>query len=549
MSKKPQNVIFLGIDSLRYDRLVAGGYDYDSCPTISFLGKNGIECSKAVTNSGPTQLAFPSIVTSTYPLDYGGYDNGIVSRPNSLPKIFKKANYSTFGFAQDHANTNANGYAEGYDSYESVYDIDTIWKNAVIYTRYYKELLKDGRCSKSEFIELNYIYFSRIIQQTIDYCSAAIEEDSSHINKYKDLYPYDFSVVKNIFELHKISINNNKENFILKHSDAVDINDYFTWIDFIKVYKKYMFSIFFIIKFWPGLKKYFYKFRGKLFKHFATATYMTDRLLMWLNLNKDNNFYAFLFFCDLHENVTSSGLSNTLHRDANKYLRKSNNNEVSYFNKVMPTTTKTGSLLYDASLGYVDSEIKRIIDFLEDNKIINNTLIVIFSDHGTEVGENCSRSLTCSFYDEYVRVPLIFYSQKIIPKSIDNNISLIDLAPTVLDLIGLEIPSSFKGLPVYASSISERQYSMLENAGRGPCDILRKPLNVSFRNNDWKFIYFELSNLENETSFRVELYEIKIDNTEVLDVSNEPKNKSLVDMFIKLAQIRCLEARNIGNNN
>jgi hypothetical protein len=260
MAPKLQNVIFLGIDSVRYDRLIGGGYDYDSAPTITFLAENGIQCSQAVTNSGPTQMAFPSIVTSTYPLDCGGYDNGILSRPDSLAKIFKRANYSTFGFAQDQVNTNVNGYADGYDSYENIYDIDTIWKNAVIYIRYYKGLLKDKRCSKSEFIELNYIYLSKIIQQTIEYCSAAIEEDSSHNKKYKDLYPYDFYKVKKIFESHKISLNKNKENFITTYADAVDINDYFTWVDFIKVYRKYMFSIFFVIKFWPGLKKYFYKF-------------------------------------------------------------------------------------------------------------------------------------------------------------------------------------------------------------------------------------------------------------------------------------------------
>tara|TARA_B110000238_G_C16087979_1_gene422483 strand:- start:725 stop:1543 length:819 start_codon:yes stop_codon:yes gene_type:complete len=271
---------------------------------------------------------------------------------------------------------------------------------------------------------------------------------------------------------------------------------------------------------------------------------MTDRFINWLNFKKDDGFYAFLFFNDLHENFTSSGISNAWHKDTNKYLSKSNNKQLSFFEKIKPKTKKTGSLIYDASLGYVDSEINRIIKFLKDNQLIDNTLVVIFSDHGTEVGENCNRSLTCSFYDEYVRVPLIFYSPQIKPKSIDTNISLIDLAPTVLDLMGLEIPSYFKGSPVYKDSMTKRHYTMLENAGRGPCDIMRKPLNISFRNNDWKFIYSELPALEGKESFEVELYEIKVDNSEVFDVSCDPKNKPLVDMFIKMAQSRCLEVRN-----
>jgi hypothetical protein len=92
--------------------------------------------------------------------------------------------------------------------------------------------------------------------------------------------------------------------------------------------------------------------------------------------------------------------------------------------------------------------------------------------------------------------------------------------------------------------MKNKHYTMLENAGRGPCDIMRKPLNICFRNDNWKFIYSELTALEGEESYHIELYEIKVDNSEVYDVSHDMKNKPLVDMFIKMAQSRCLEVRN-----
>ena len=392
-----QNVIFLGVDSLRFDRLKAGGYTVDSAPTLTFLGENGVQCLEAVTNSGPTQMAFPSITTSTYPLDYGGYDNGIVSRPRSIAEIFKEAGYSTFGFGEDQVRSELCGYARGFDSYESIYDVDTIWKNSVIYLEYYKKIFNDGRVSRQEYIALNYDYFSRIIQQTIDYAADELREDSARREKFKDIYPYDFYRLKCIFEMHKKSLNNDKEKFISDYSDAVDINDYLTWLDFFRVYKNNMFFVFSIIKLFPRLKGYFYKIRGRLFKHFASTTYITDRLLDWLSEHKQKKVFAFIFFQDLHENVTSKGLSNAYHKDVNKFLKSSNNTELSFVDKITPSDRRKGSLLYDASLGYIDSEIKRIVDFLKKNEMLDNTLIVIFSDHGTQVGKECTRDLICSF--------------------------------------------------------------------------------------------------------------------------------------------------------
>ena len=239
----------------------------------------------------------------------------------------------------------------------------------------------------------------------------------------------------------------------------------------------------------------------------------------------------------------SVGISNAYFKDANKFLKSSNNTELSFVDKITPSDPRKASLLYDASLGYIDSEIKRILDFLKKNEMFNNTLIVIFSDHGTQVGEESRKDLTCSFYDEYVRVPLIFYSPKLLPKSIKANVGLIDMAPTVLDLLGLAPSPHFKGMPVYANVVTERPYIMLENAGRGPCDISRKALNVSFRSSDWKFIYSEVPDSNKEIGFDVELYDLNLDKTENNDLSKEDKHAALVATFVAIAQARCEEVR------
>ena len=73
MTNKIKNVIFLTVDSMRYDRMQCNGYPMHTTPSIESLMKNGISCSNAFTHSHPTQFSFPSIFTSTLPLDFGGY--------------------------------------------------------------------------------------------------------------------------------------------------------------------------------------------------------------------------------------------------------------------------------------------------------------------------------------------------------------------------------------------------------------------------------------------------------------------------------------------
>ena len=100
---------------------------------------------------------------------------------------------------------------------------------------------------------------------------------------------------------------------------------------------------------------------------------------------------------------------------------------------------------YLREIALVDRELARLLDFLETNDLADRTLIVLSADHGEAFGEHGLNYHASSLYDELLRVPLLFHSPALEPRKIDANVSLVDLGPTVLDLMGLPTPGTFMG--------------------------------------------------------------------------------------------------------
>ena len=100
---------------------------------------------------------------------------------------------------------------------------------------------------------------------------------------------------------------------------------------------------------------------------------------------------------------------------------------------------------YLREIALVDKELARLLDFLEANHLVDRTLIVLSADHGEAFGEHGLNYHASSLYEELLRVPLLFHHPAIEPREVDANVGLVDLGPTVLDLMGLPTPGNFMG--------------------------------------------------------------------------------------------------------
>ncbi|PHS13205.1 MAG: choline-sulfatase [Blastopirellula sp.] len=101
---------------------------------------------------------------------------------------------------------------------------------------------------------------------------------------------------------------------------------------------------------------------------------------------------------------------------------------------------------YLASVSFIDSQVGRVLDALERNNLADNTIVVLWSDHGYHLGEKQITGKN-TLWDRSARVPLIFAGPGV--KSGQNSpraVELLDMYPTLSELCGLEIPEHLEGL-------------------------------------------------------------------------------------------------------
>ncbi len=100
--------------------------------------------------------------------------------------------------------------------------------------------------------------------------------------------------------------------------------------------------------------------------------------------------------------------------------------------------------LYDANIRYVDDNIKRLYEYLEGKGLVDETLIIVTSDHGEAFGEyGFWDHWTC--YRNISQLPLIIVGYDISHVEIETYTQNIDVMPTILELAGIEVPKGLDG--------------------------------------------------------------------------------------------------------
>jgi arylsulfatase A-like enzyme len=87
---------------------------------------------------------------------------------------------------------------------------------------------------------------------------------------------------------------------------------------------------------------------------------------------------------------------------------------------------------YDQNLAYAHDEVGRLLRNLDDDDVV-----VYFSDHGEELWDHNGFEHGHTLYDELLRIPLVIKAPGVPPGRVDGPVSLLDVTPTVLDLLAL----------------------------------------------------------------------------------------------------------------
>ena len=102
---------------------------------------------------------------------------------------------------------------------------------------------------------------------------------------------------------------------------------------------------------------------------------------------------------------------------------------------------------YDGEILHNDWSLEQLIGKLKQLGILDNTLIVVVSDHGEEFWEHGWTAHGQSLYQELTHGVFVMWNPKLIPtpRRITDPVQLIDVMPTILDLVGIKIPDLVEG--------------------------------------------------------------------------------------------------------
>lgn len=101
---------------------------------------------------------------------------------------------------------------------------------------------------------------------------------------------------------------------------------------------------------------------------------------------------------------------------------------------------------YDSEVFFTDLHIGRLLDWAKQQPFWDKTAVIVTADHGEAFGEHHLYKHAFWLWEILTRVPLIIHTPGAKPQVIDRNRSHVDLAPTILDLEGVEsVPATFVG--------------------------------------------------------------------------------------------------------
>jgi arylsulfatase A-like enzyme len=175
---------------------------------------------------------------------------------------------------------------------------------------------------------------------------------------------------------------------------------------------------------------------------------VNERALEWLDRQPNKPFFLFLHYWDVHFDYDPPKKYVELFDP--DYQGKIDGRNIYYRNDIVPGMNPRDLqhliALYDGEIRFEDDILTTLFDGLAERGLLNNTMVWITADHGEEFLEHGGRAHTCTVHEELIRVPLLAQvpwftpAQKIVP----DVVSLVDLFPTFLELLGVPRPPDLK---------------------------------------------------------------------------------------------------------
>ncbi|MHC4943574.1 MAG: sulfatase family protein [Planctomycetota bacterium] len=281
--------------------------------------------------------------------------------------------------------------------------------------------------------------------------------------------------------------------------------------------------------------------QGGWIKEYTDATLVTDQGLDWLRkTDRERPFFLWLHYMDTHGPYVPPDEYSNLFKGAHPAEPAPRRKLPKY---QLQHDSESGKPIYDLAfyraqydreIRYVDDQIARLLDWLAEEGLEEDTLIIFTSDHGESFHEH-------EYYLEHgklsyqacARVPLIFTHSGALPggRIVNHPVGVIDVTATIVDLAGLEIPSFFEGRSmadvIHGGEAKGPEFVFME-AGYSSPDT-----QLTVRSGPWKLIQVRSeADRQLMAGTEYELYNVYEDPHELDNIASE--HPQIVDHLSKV---------------
>ena len=282
------------------------------------------------------------------------------------------------------------------------------------------------------------------------------------------------------------------------------------------------------------------------------AAYGIDRevqnAIQWIEGHKDLRFFLFFHTYEIHDYVRvmpehsqfyATGYNGRLQNNFGALLHPRHREEREAFG-ILPEDVEFMANLYDGAIRHTDEHLGYLFQALRDMDLYDDTMIIVFSDHGESFGEEHDNGKSIAWahgsnpYESVMRVPLIIKMPKgstVHSKTIDGYYSLVDMMPSLADMLKLKPRGRIQGvswMPAIAGGSAPAADRPLFSQPRCQAETL-----IGVRHDGFKYI---------QRKGEYELYDLRLDPAESFNLAGQ-------EVFAgKLEQFSTIVNRHVGDS-
>lgn len=466
----PKYVFLITLDTTRADHVDYSMSRNTLTPNLAELAREGIIFSNAYSLIPITLPSHASIFYSQPPHLLRIYNNKQVNKNTqpSIAQLFKQHGYQTGAVISLGVLNTHFGLSRGFDRYIENFRPDVWYKTAEEVNRDAYQMVDEMAGQKSFF----WIHYS-----------------DPHAPYFPPYFEGDFTIYFNGNEIHTIkSIDQSMVKLQLDIRPGINV------LDMTTEYPR-------LISDEPPVR-----IKGISFMNYSHFTGATEKELSirlpenWKEIHPHGKTH---YLCN--QKQSKMIINNKTDRQQKVFIQ---------FNYKISLQFRASQRLYRKEVQYMDKHIGRFIEFLEERKILRDAVVIVMGDHGEGLGEHRRCVGHIHYLNKlYLHVPLFVTGKGIKRRAQPNHnlVSNLDIAPTLLDIIGEDKPDHMLGTSLFKDHHSDQL--LLETyspeAYSDGFSLIKYPYQIIYypESEEQKF---EFINLENDPMGINDLFDLGI---------------------------------------